>query len=66
MNDISASIGLTQLDKSDYLIEKRNQITETYDQLLSGIEHIKILKDNKSNNETPIIPTSPTNSIPSL
>jgi len=53
MNDISASIGLTQLDKSDYLIEKRNQITETYDQLLSGIEHIKILKDNKSNIVTP-------------
>ena len=53
MNDISASIGLMQLDRSDYLIEKRNQITETYDQLLSGIEHLKVLKDNKSNIVTP-------------
>ena len=53
MNDISASIGLVQLDRSSYLIEKRNQITEAYDQLLSDIEYVKILKDSKSDVVTP-------------
>lgn len=53
MNDISASIGLAQLSRSSCLIEKRNQIIEVYDQSLADIDHIKILKDRKSEVVTP-------------
>jgi aminotransferase len=53
MNDISASIGLSQLNKRKEILKKRQSIVETYDHFLCDIDHIKILKDKKSDYVTP-------------
>lgn len=53
MNDISASIGLSQLSRKDEILKKRESIISTYDKHLSNISHIKILKDIKSDYVTP-------------
>ena len=53
MNDISATIGISQLDKSDDLLKKRLSLTRIYDECFKDIENIKVLKDTKSDFVTP-------------
>lgn len=52
MTDISASIGIHQLEKLEKFIEKKEKIALVYDEGLKDIPGIKILKRQESNNAT--------------
>ena len=47
MNDISASIAISQIvNKLDFLVRRRNEIVNLYDNLLSKVKSINILKSS--------------------
>jgi perosamine synthetase len=54
MTDIQAAIGLSQLKKFDFIVERKNEIYQLYKKLLSGVENIEIL--TPSNKIFPYIP----------
>ncbi len=41
MDEMSAAVGLAQLEKLDMLLERRRRVAERYDELLSGIDGIE-------------------------
>lgn len=46
MTDVEAALGLSQLDKLEVFLEKRNALAAHYDRLFSGCETITPLKQN--------------------
>lgn len=48
MNDIEAALGMSQLNKLDMLVQKRNQLAKAYDNLLSQHKQILPLEKNKA------------------
>lgn len=42
MTDIQASIGTTQMDRAEFIHNKRTEIADNYDKLISGISWLKI------------------------
>ena len=54
MTDIQMAIGLSQLEKFDFIVERKNEIYQLYKELLGGLENIEILTPN--NKIFPYIP----------
>jgi len=53
MTDIQCAIGLTQLNKLDDIIEKKQIILETYKTLLKDVSGIEIMEPEKLSNHVP-------------
>ncbi|OGK24581.1 aminotransferase DegT [Candidatus Roizmanbacteria bacterium RIFCSPHIGHO2_02_FULL_37_9b] len=49
MTDIQASLGITQLKKLDYILKKRREIAEKYNQVFKKIPYLEIPTEKKGN-----------------